>query len=95
MDPLRIIVRIVFGWLFVLILVRLSGKRTVHEGDASSFVVAIIVGDMFDDLFWAEVPAAEFAAGVGTLILLHLFVETNRYASGARDWLRIARGRAS
>lgn len=94
MDPLRIVVRVVFGFVFALVLVRLSGKRTIAEADASSFVVAVIIGDMFDDLFWAEVPAAEFAVGVGTLFGVHLLVATNRYASGARAWLRAARGRS-
>lgn len=91
MDPLRIIVRVAFAFVFALILVRLSGRRVVHEADASSFVVAVIIGDMFDDLFWAEVPAAEFVAGVGTLMFVHLVVSMNKYHSGARDWLRRAR----
>lgn len=86
MDPLRIAVRAAFGFLFTVAAVRLSGKRTVKQGDATSFVVALIIGDMFDDLFWAEVPAAQFVVGVGTLILLHT-VNTIALASrGVRRW---------
>lgn len=92
MDPLRIVVRVVFAFVFMLVLVRLTGRRTIATGDLSSFVVAVIIGDMFDDLFWAEVPIAEFVVGVGTLFGLHLMMATSRYASGGREWRRALSG---
>ncbi len=95
MDPLRIAVRVVFAFVFALVLVRLSGKRTIAQGDAPSFVVAVIIGDLFDDLFWAEVPAAEFVVAVGTLFGIHLLMTTTNFASGAREWLRAVRGRST
>ena len=57
MELWRILVRAVFAYVFALAVMRIAGKRMVSHADVSSFVVAIIIGDMFDDLLWAEVPA--------------------------------------
>jgi uncharacterized membrane protein YcaP (DUF421 family) len=88
MDPLRLLARTAFAYVFILVLLRLSGKRTVKQGDAASFVVALIIGDMFDDLIWAEVPASQFVIAVGTLVFLHLLVIVNLFTSGTRTWRR-------
>jgi uncharacterized membrane protein YcaP (DUF421 family) len=68
MDPLRIVVRIVFGWIVLQALVRISGKRTVSQGTPFDFTLALILGDMMDDLMWAEVAASQFIVAVGTLV---------------------------
>lgn len=88
MDPLRVAVRAAFAFVFIFILMRVSGKRTVHQDDVASFVVAVIIGDMFDDLIWAEVAASQFVVGVGTLVFVHLLVDENRFRSGTRLWQR-------
>ena len=90
MDPLRLIVRVLFAYLFALALMRTSGKRSVKQGDPQSFVLALIIGDMFDDLFWAEVPAAQFVVATGTLVLLHVMASVSLYRAGERDWRRTA-----
>lgn len=84
MDLWRIVIRIAFAWFVTLAFVRGSGRRTVAESDVPSFVLALIIGDMFDDLFWAEVPAAQFVVAVGTLVLLHVLARRARYAGGRR-----------
>ena len=83
MDPGRILVRAVFAYVFIVAVVRLSGKRVVAEATAFDFVLAIIVGDMFDDLFWAEVPAAQFVVATGVLVLLEIVVSAGGYLSPA------------
>jgi uncharacterized membrane protein YcaP (DUF421 family) len=88
MDPFRIAVRAAFAFAFALAIVRMSGKRTVNQGDPASFVVALIVGDMFDDLFWGEIPTAQFVVGVGTLVVLHLLNTITAADSGVRSWRR-------
>jgi uncharacterized membrane protein YcaP (DUF421 family) len=93
MDPLRIAVRVAFTFVLVLILVRTSGKRTVLQGDMSSFIVALVLGDLFDDMFWAEVPVSEFVVAAGTILTVHMVARTTVATSGTRDWLRVARGR--
>ena len=86
MELTRIVIRIVFGWLVVYALLRVSGKRTVKQDDLTSFAVAIAIGDMFDDLFWAEVPGAEFVVGAGMLVLAHLLVSLDSFRRGQRLW---------
>ena len=93
MDPFRIAVRIAFTFALVLILIRASGKRTIKHGNMSSFVVAIAVGDLFDDFFWAEVPASQFIVAAGSFMTLHLLVRTCVTAGGMREWIRVARSR--
>ena len=84
MDPLRIAARVVLGYLFLLLLVRVSGKRTVRQASTLDFTVALIAGDMVDDLIWAEVNAGSFVVGAGMLFLVHTTIEALRYrlASG-------------
>lgn len=72
MDPLRIAVRAAFAFFFILVLLRASGKRTVAEGNAMDFVLALIFGDMVDDLLWAEVPGSHFVIVIGTMFALRL-----------------------
>jgi len=88
MDPGRIVVRVVFAFLTALILVRLSGKRTIQQADVASFVVAVVIGDLFDDLFWAEVSLAQFATALGALMIAHLLVTITNFAAGDRTWRR-------
>ena len=91
MDPLRIVVRIVFAYLVVLAFTRISGSRTIQQSDVSSFVIALVIGDMFDDVFWSEVPASQFVVGVATLFVLHLRVSGQIFHSGSRTWRQDAR----
>ena len=77
----NILARVVFSYVFVLILLRLSGKRTLSRSTSFDLVLALILGDLFDDLFWAEVPASQFVAAAGTLVLLQLAVGLGSRAS--------------
>ena len=87
MEPERILVRAVFAYVFIVLLMRLSGKRVVAEATTFDFVLAVIVGDMFDDLFWAEVPASQFVVATGTLVLLEIAVSAGGYLSPGFAWL--------
>ena len=90
MDPLRIGVRVLIAYVIALALTRLSGHQTVKQADATTFVVALIIGDMFDDFFWAEVPAAQFIVAVGTLFILQMWIKANTASAGSRAWRRQA-----
>ena len=90
MDPLRIVVRVVFAFLIALAFVRVSGHRAIKRGDLSSFIVAVVIGDLFDDLFWSEVAAAQFVVAVGTLVVVHLTMSTGLFGSATREWRRAA-----
>ncbi len=90
MDLLRIIVRVVFAYVLVLAFTRISGHRTMRQNDLPSFVIAVVIGDLFDDVIWAEVPVSQFAVAVATLFLMHLRVTGQLFHSGRRDWRRAA-----
>ena len=92
MDPLRIVVRVVFAYVFALALVRISGKRLVGQTDVASCVVALILGDMFDDVLWSEVAAAQFVVGAGALVLAHALVSLDAFSRGTREWRRMRGG---
>jgi hypothetical protein len=73
-ELLHVAVRAAVAYLVLLALVRASGKRTVAQGTPFDFVLALILGDMVDDLLWGDVPAAGFVVAVGTLTLAHTLV---------------------
>lgn len=86
MDPFRIVIRIVFAYVFALVLVRIAGHREIKQVDPHSFIVALIAGDLFDDLFWLEVPAAQFVVALGSLFLIHILASLQWFHSGRRTW---------
>jgi uncharacterized membrane protein YcaP (DUF421 family) len=72
MAPLRIAARCVFAFGFLLLLVRLAGKRSVKHVDPFDFILVLIVGDMIDDALWSDVPLAQFIVGTSTLVVTKL-----------------------
>jgi uncharacterized membrane protein YcaP (DUF421 family) len=82
MDPLRIATRVLFGYVVLLALVRLSGKRTVKHSSPFDFTIALITGDMIDDLLWAEVAASQFVVGAGILFVVHTAMDLFRFRAG-------------
>ena len=88
MDPLRIAVRAVVAYVFALVLVRISGKRDVRQIDIPGFIVVLIIGDMFDDFLWDEIPAAQFMVGIGTLFLVHVTSSLQSMHAGIRVFRR-------
>jgi uncharacterized membrane protein YcaP (DUF421 family) len=88
MDPMRIAARAVFVFFVFQALFRVSGKRTVKQGDLASFALTIVIGDLFDDALWAEVPLSEFVVAAAVLLLTHALVSFDAYARGARNWRR-------
>lgn len=78
MELSHIIIRAFFAYTVVLFLCRGAGRRTVGQTDLTSFIVILIIGDMFDDLFWSEVAASQFIVGVTTLVVMHLWSEMVR-----------------
>jgi uncharacterized membrane protein YcaP (DUF421 family) len=71
---LGLIVRATATYVFLLVLLRISGKRTIHEGTPFDFVVALVLGDFPDDIIWGEVPVAQGLVAIGTVMVAHLCV---------------------
>ena len=70
-EYLGIAARITITYLYILALMRLSGKRSVDSLSPLDFLVALVLGDLFDDIFWAEVPLAQGITALTVIILLH------------------------
>ena len=80
-QVLGLLVRATATYLFLLILLRISGKRTVHEGTPFDFVIALVLGDFPDDIIWGEVPVAQGLVAMGTVMTVHLCVVYASYLS--------------
>jgi len=72
MSALGIALRAVVAYLFLLALLRVSGKRLLSEATGIQFVLAIMIGDLVDDAMLATVPFAQLIVAAGTLAILHL-----------------------
>ena len=84
MDPLRILARVLFSYVLLLILMRAGGKRLVRHASPLDFALSVIMGDMIDDLLWAEVDASVFVVAVGALLLIHVALDLVRFR--AMSW---------
>jgi uncharacterized membrane protein YcaP (DUF421 family) len=74
LDLTGIILRVSIMYLYALTLIRISGKQSMGQLSSMDLVVTLIIGDLFDDVFWAEVPLAQGMVGFGTVILAHMLV---------------------
>lgn len=83
LDPLRILVRVVFAYAFLLTLLRISGKHTVRQSSSLDFTLTIILGDMIDDAVWGEVQISLFIVGAVMLVGIHSALTVVRLRRGA------------
>lgn len=74
LDLTGIILRVSIMYLYALALVRIAGKQSLGHLSPMDFIVTLIIGDMFDDIFWAEVPLIKGMVGFATIILVHILV---------------------
>jgi uncharacterized membrane protein YcaP (DUF421 family) len=75
MEIGAIAVRALVAYVYLLGMVRLSGKRVVGQATPFDLVIALIVGDLIDDLLWAEVPASQFVVAAGVIFLCDAIVK--------------------
>ncbi len=74
MSPGAVAIRAVVAYVFLLALLRVSGKRLVSEATGVQFVLAIMIGDLADDAILASVPFAQLIVAAGTLAILQLII---------------------
>jgi len=74
LDLTVIIFRVSVMYLFALALVRIAGKQSLGQLTPMDFIVTLMIGDLFDDVFWADVPLEEGMVGFVTIILAHILV---------------------
>ena len=83
-----IAVRISVMYVYALAMLRLSGKRSVGQLAGPDVVATIIVGDMFDDIFWSEISLAKGLVGLTTITALHLVAKVlEARSTGAKRFL--------
>ena len=78
MDPLRILARVLFAYVMLLIMMRVGGKRLVRHASPLDFALSVVLGDMIDDLLWAEVDTSVFVVGAGALVMIHIALDLLR-----------------
>ncbi len=74
LDLTGIILRVSVMYLYALALVRISGKQTLGQLNGMDFVVTLIVGDLFDDIFWATVPIVQGMVAFAIVVFVHILV---------------------
>jgi uncharacterized membrane protein YcaP (DUF421 family) len=74
MVLVAVALRVSIAYVYLLILLRLTGKRTVRQGTPFDLLVALLLGDLPDDIVWGEVPLARGLVAVGVVVLLHTVV---------------------
>jgi uncharacterized membrane protein YcaP (DUF421 family) len=84
MSVLQIAIRAIATYVFLLALLRISGKRVIAEATGMQFVLAILIGDLTDDAMLGAVPFAQFVVAAGVLVLAQMVV-----ALGATYDLRV------
>lgn len=82
------LLRVSLAYLFLLGLLRVSGKRSIKATTPFDVVVSLVVADLPDDMIWGEVPFAQGVVAIVTLVLVHLVVEWATYRSARLErWL--------
>lgn len=74
LDITGIILRVSIMYLYALALVRISGKETLGQLTAMDFIVTLIIGDLFDDIIWADVPIVQGLVAFAIIIFAHMLV---------------------
>lgn len=74
LDLTGIIFRVSIMYLYALALVRISGKQSLGQLTTMDFVVTLIIGDLFDDVFWAEVPIVQGMVAFAVIVLIHMLL---------------------
>lgn len=78
---LGILVRTSIAYVYLLAILRVSGKRVIRQSTPFDLVVALVVGDMPDDVIFNNVPIAQGLVAMGTIVLIHLAVAYGSYRS--------------
>ena len=70
-EILGILLRLSILYIYLLVVLRLSGKRSVGAISPLDFLVALVVGDLFDNIFWGTSLLSSGLAAIAIIITLH------------------------
>lgn len=74
LDLTGIVFRVSVMYMYALALLRISGKQSVSHLTTLDFIVTLIIGDLFDDVFWAEVSILQGMVGFAAIALVHTLI---------------------
>jgi len=86
-ELLGIVVRLTFMYFYAMALLWFTGKRSIGDLTALDFVVTLILGDQFDNVFWGTIPVADGVVGVATIFILHFLTAYLTMESKPLRWL--------
>jgi uncharacterized membrane protein YcaP (DUF421 family) len=72
MDPVRLIARALFAYAYLLLMLRLSGKKMIGQGSAVEFVLAFVFADLIDDAIRGDAPLSQFVVASATMFVMRL-----------------------
>ena len=73
-----VMLRATFVYFFLLVIIRILGKREIGASSAFHLLVALMLGDVVDEVVYGDVAVAEGAVAMGVIGVWHL---VNSYAS--------------
>jgi uncharacterized membrane protein YcaP (DUF421 family) len=74
-------------YVFLLVVLRLLGKRTVGHATAFDFMVALILGEVVDEPIYGDVPMAQALVAIGVIAGWHYVNSWLSYRSPRFDHL--------
>lgn len=77
--------RVLVMYAYAVALTRLSGKRELGQLSPVDFVVVLIIGDMFDDVFFLEIPVVKGLIGFTSIVVIHQLLSFATSRSKALD----------
>jgi uncharacterized membrane protein YcaP (DUF421 family) len=63
--------RVVLIYFFILLVIRLLGKREVGNITAFDLITALMIGETVDEMFFGKVPLLPGLVAISTIALLH------------------------
>jgi uncharacterized membrane protein YcaP (DUF421 family) len=69
---LGIIIRLSVMYVFLQLMLRLTGKRGLDTLSPFDFLVGLFLGDAVDDLIWNEIPFSEGLTAVVVILSVHV-----------------------
>lgn len=87
-ELLGVFVRLSVMYVYALATMRLTGKRSLGGLSAQDFITTLIVGDLFDNIFWGSTPLANGLLAISVLAFLHVLTSAlGFYLRPVRVWL--------
>ena len=86
-EIVGIILRLSILYLYILLMLRLTGKRSIGSLSPLDFLTALMVGDLFDNVFYGTSPLSSGLVAIAVILTLHAITSALAYSSRKLDIL--------